>query len=59
MYMSEISKFKISDLKAQKLIILWTMKHVSAIRKHPVPCIKTFTVEKASHQTTLDKNLML
>ena len=36
MYMSEISKFKISDLKAQKLIILWTMKHVSAIRKHPV-----------------------
>ena len=38
MYMSEISKFKISDLKAQKMIILWTMKHVSAIRKHPVPC---------------------
>ena len=36
MYMSEISKFKISDLKAQKIIILWTMKHVSAIRKHPV-----------------------
>ena len=36
MYMSKISKFKISDLKAQKLIILWTMKHVSAIRKHPV-----------------------
>ena len=36
MYMSEISKFKISDLKAQKMIILWTMKHVSAIRKHPV-----------------------
>ena len=36
MYMNEISKFKISDLKAQKMIILWTMKHVSAIRKHPV-----------------------
>ena len=36
MYMSEISKFKISDLKAQKMIILWTIKHVSAIRKHPV-----------------------
>ena len=36
MYMSEISKLKISDLKAQKMIILWTMKHVSAIRKHPV-----------------------
>ena len=36
MYMSEISKFKISDLKDQKMTILWTMKHVSAIRKHPV-----------------------
>ena len=36
MYMIEISNFKISDLKAQKMIILWTMKHVSAIRKHPV-----------------------
>ena len=36
MYMSEISKFKISYLKAQKMIILWNMKHVSAIRKHPV-----------------------
>ena len=36
MYMSEISKFKISDLKAQKMIIFWTMKHASAIRKHPV-----------------------
>ena len=42
MYMSEISKFKISDLKAQKMIILWTMKHVSAIRKHPVSCLWTF-----------------
>ena len=36
MYMSEISKFKISDLKAQKMIILWTVKHVSAISEHPV-----------------------
>ena len=36
MYMSEISKFKISDLKAQKMIILWTVKHVSAIIEHPV-----------------------
>ena len=36
MYMSEISKFKISYLKAQKMIILWIMKHVSARRKHPV-----------------------
>ena len=38
MYMSEISKFKISDLKPQKMTILWTLKHVSAISKHPV-CI--------------------
>ena len=36
MYMNEISKFKISDLKAQKIIILWTVKHVSAIMEHPV-----------------------
>ena len=36
MYMSEISEFKISDLKAQKMIILWTVKHVSAISEHPV-----------------------
>ena len=36
MYMREISKFRISDLKAQKMIIFWTMKHVSAIRKLPV-----------------------
>ena len=36
MYMSEISIFKISDLKAQKMIILWTVKHVSAISEHPV-----------------------
>ena len=38
MYMSEISKFKISDLKPQKMTILWTLKHVSAISKHPVLC---------------------
>ena len=36
MYMSEISKFKISDLKPQKMTILWTLKHVSAISNHPV-----------------------
>ena len=42
MYMSEISKFKISDLEAQKMIILWTVKHVSAIRKHPVFLLHNF-----------------
>lgn len=42
MYMSEISKFKNSGPKAQKMITLWTMKHVSAIRKHPVSLIKEF-----------------
>ena len=31
MYMSEIAKSKVSALKAQKMIILWTLKHVSAI----------------------------
>ena len=36
MYISEVSKSIISDLKAQKMIILWTLKHVSAIREHPV-----------------------
>ena len=36
MYMSEISKSKNSGLKAQKMIILWTLKHVSAISEHPV-----------------------
>ena len=36
MYMSEISKSKVSELKAQKMIILWTLKHVSAISEHPV-----------------------
>ena len=36
MYMSEVSKSKISDLNAQKIIILWKLKHVSAISEHPV-----------------------
>ena len=36
MYINEISKFKISELTAQKIIILWTMKHVSAISEHTV-----------------------
>ena len=36
MYMSEISKFKISDLKPKKMTTLWILKHVSAISKHPV-----------------------
>ena len=36
MYMSEISKSKVSGLKAQKKILLWTLKHVSAISEHPV-----------------------
>ena len=37
MYMCEISKFRISDLKAQKMIFLWTMKHVSCYKE--TPCI--------------------
>ena len=36
MYMSEISKSKVSGLKAQKMIILLTLKHVSATSEHPV-----------------------
>ena len=36
MYMSEISKSKVSGLKAQKMIILLTLKHVSAVSEHPV-----------------------
>ena len=35
MYMSEVSKSKISDLQPQKMIILWTLKNVSAITEHP------------------------
>ena len=38
MYMSEISKSKVPDLKAQKIIILWTLKHVSALSEQPVLC---------------------
>ena len=34
MYMSEISKSKVSDLKAQKIIILWKLEYASAIMKH-------------------------
>ena len=36
MYMIEVSISKISDLKDQKMIILWSLKHVSAISEHPV-----------------------
>ena len=39
MYLFDISKSKVSDLKAQKMIILWTLKHVSAISEHPVPTV--------------------
>ena len=42
MYMSEISKSKVSGLKAQKMIILLTLKHVSAISEHPVLQEHTF-----------------
>ena len=41
--MSEVSKSKISDPKPQKMIILWTLKHVSAISEHPV--FKIFWVQ--------------
>ena len=36
MYISEISKSKISDQKAQKMTILWTLKVGSLIIGHPV-----------------------
>ena len=36
MYMNEVSKSKISDLKAQKMFILRILKHVSAISEHPI-----------------------
>ena len=36
MYISEISKSKISDQKAQKMTILWTLKVGSLIMEHPV-----------------------
>ena len=34
--MIEVSKSKISGLIPQKMIILWTLKHLSAISEHPV-----------------------
>ena len=36
MYISEISKSKISDHKAPKMIILWILKVGSLIMGHPV-----------------------
>ena len=36
MYISEISKSKISDHKAQKMTILWTQEVGTPILKHPV-----------------------
>ena len=36
MYMSEFSKFKISDLKLQKIMILWRFETMSLLMKHPV-----------------------
>ena len=36
MYMNKVSKSEISDLKAQKMFILWTLKHFSVICEHPV-----------------------
>ena len=36
MYISEISKSKISDHKAQKITILWTLEVGTPILKHPV-----------------------
>ena len=57
MYMIEISNFKISDLKAQKMIILWTMKHVSAIRKHPVSCLQFVAWEHFNCSTILNLTL--
>ena len=53
MYMSEISKFKISDLKPQKMTILWTLKHVSAISKHPV--LQTMNIRLPANQKEASK----
>ena len=36
MYMSEFSKFKISDLKLQKIMTLWRFETMSLLMKHPV-----------------------
>ena len=35
-YMSEFYKSKNLDLNPQKMIILWTLKHVLALSEHPV-----------------------
>ena len=35
-YTTEVSKSKIADLKPPKIVILWTLKHVSTISKHSV-----------------------
>ena len=34
--MTEVSKTRIADLKPPKIVILWTLKHVSAISEHSV-----------------------
>ena len=36
MYMIEVSKSKISDHKPEKIIILRTLKHVTATSEYPV-----------------------
>ena len=41
MYISEISKSKISGHKSQKMTILWTLRFGTPIRGHPVIMIKT------------------
>ena len=40
MYKSEISKSKISDQKAQKMTILWTLKVGSLIMENPVSIMR-------------------
>ena len=54
MYMSEISKSKNSGLKAQKMIISVTPKHVSAISEHPVPFVAFIRHQKNSKSTMYD-----
>ena len=51
MYMIEVFKSKISDLKPQNMIILWTLKHVSAISEHPV--FKNICMLKKSPSSTI------
>ena len=55
MYISEVSKSKISDLKPQKMIILWTLKHVLALNEHPVYELKRIWWKSFSYlnQTSL------